>query len=379
MTDRDPARYAIVGGGRRSTFFLRLMRDMPERYQVTAVHARSAETRAAVSSAWGVRTVATVDELLGEHPPEFVIVAVPWPAAPELTSRIAGLGVPVLEETPPAPDLQAMRYLWAEVGASNLVQVADQSKYMPSHAARAEIIKRGLIGRPTSVHVSSNHLYHAVSIMRFLLGVGCDETRVSAHDFVSPIVDPHDFDGWTGDSSTVDKPTTIATLDFGAARMGLYDFTENQWFNPLRQRRLLVRGTHGEMVDDRVIRLQDPRTPVLSQIVRRQTGIDLNLEGFDLDNISFDGAAVYRNEYQGARLSDEDIAAAALVEQMAGWVRGEATAPYPLAEGLQDHLLGLAIEESARTGATVTVLREPWAESGSGHGLPPIITNGRAP
>ena len=82
--------------------------------------------------------------------------------------------------------------------------------------------------------------------------------------------------------------TTIATIAFGG-KMGVYDFTDNQWWNPLRSRRIVIRGSIGELVDDRVIRLVDPSTPVESLLIRRQTGMDLNLELLDLKHISFDG------------------------------------------------------------------------------------------
>jgi hypothetical protein len=45
------------------------------------------------------------------------------------------------------------------------------------------------------------------------------------------------------------------------------------------------------------------------------------------------------------------------------WVRGEGPPPYPLADGLQDHLLGLAIEESARVGRLVVTAAEPWTDA----------------
>ena len=82
--------------------------------------------------------------------------------------------------------------------------------------------------------------------------------------------------------------TTLATLDFGDGRMGLYDFTDNQWWNPLRARRIVVRGTRGEIVDERVTRLVDPWTPVESSLVRRQAGLDLNLEGVDITREDLD-------------------------------------------------------------------------------------------
>ena len=70
---------------------------------------------------------------------------------------------------------------------------------------------------------------------------------------------------------------------------------------------------------------------------------------------------VYRNPFNGARLSDDDIAVAALLEKTGAWARGDGPAPYPLAEACQDHLISLAIEESIATGRDVTTAIEAWA------------------
>jgi len=145
--------------------------------------------------------------------------------------------------------------------------------------------------------------------------------------------------------------------------MGLYDFTDNQWWNPLRARRIVVRGSLGEISDERVVRLLDPTTPVESRLLRRQTGVDLNLEGNDVVHISFDGRVVYRNPFAGTRLSEDDVAVADLLERTGAWARGEGPEPYPLADGLQDHLISLAIGESARTGRDVTTTTEAWVTS----------------
>jgi hypothetical protein len=222
-------------------------------------------------------------------------------------------------------------------------------------------VREGVIGEPTSVQVSSTHLYHAVSMIRGLLGVGFEPATVSARSFTAPLADPvSGDDGWHGDAEPRDRSTTLATLDFGG-RMGLYDFTDNQWWNPLRTRRIVVRGSTGELVDDRVVRLVDARTVVESHFVRRQTGLDLNLEGFDLDHISLDGRVLYRNPFLGARFSEDDLGVALLLLRTGAWARGEGPEPYPLAEGLQDHLLSLAIQESLESGGDAHVGVEPWA------------------
>jgi len=71
---------------------------------------------------------------------------------------------------------------------------------------------------------------------------------------------------------------------------------------------------------------------------------------------------LFRNPFKGLRMSDEDIAAGLLLVTMAAWVRDEGVAPYPLADGSQDHLIGLAIEEAASTGQTVSTVREAWGQ-----------------
>ena len=40
--------------------------------------------------------------------PDFVIVSVPWQVTPELTVRLVEQAIPVLAETPPAPDLPGL-------------------------------------------------------------------------------------------------------------------------------------------------------------------------------------------------------------------------------------------------------------------------------
>jgi predicted dehydrogenase len=249
--------------------------------------------------------------------------------------------------------------LWEAAGRSGLVQVAEQYLLMPSHAARAAVVRSGVIGVPAQVQVSSTQQYHAVSLIRGLLGAGRGPVTVRASRHRAPLVDPLTRAGWTGDHAPKSATTTIATLDFGEGRSGLYDFTDNQTRNQLRFRRILVRGSHGELQDDQIVRLTAPGTIVRTPLVRRQTGHDLDLRGFDTDHITFGGDVVFANPYAGLRFNDDEIATAALLQAMAAWVRGEGAAPYPLAEGMHDHLVALAIEEAADTGRTVTVSGQP--------------------
>lgn len=354
------ARFGLVGSGWRAEFFARLARQAPNRFAVAGVVSRSAERRTEVERTWQVPVHSSVEGLVAAGDCDFVIPCVPWSETPAVTREVVAAGCPVLAETPPAPDLAGLRQLWFDVGATGLVQVAEQYAYMPGHAARLVLLRDGVIGNVTSVQVCSTHLYHAVSLIRGMLGVGLGPATVQAQTFKSPLANPLNPSGWTGSTKTENLTTTLATLDFGDAQMGVYDFTDNQWWNPLRARRIVVRGSLGEIVDDSVVRLIDPHTPVESRLLRRRAGTDLNLEGVDLQHISFDGQVVWRNQFGGARFSEDDLAVAELLAQMAAWCRDEAPPPYPLAEGCHDHLISLAIGESIATNGPVTTTDPPW-------------------
>ena len=184
------------------------------------------------------------------------------------------------------------------------MQVAEQYLMLPGHAARLAVVRAGVIGTPTSVQVSSTHGYHAVSMMRGFLGAGSAVSDL-AESRCLPTLLSHRWStrcaGTPGPTTQQPKSatTTLATIDFGDGRSGLYDFTDNQWHNQLRFRRILIRGTLGEISDDRVVRLAEPHAIVRSDLHRYQLGHDLNLDGHDTEHISLDGRVVYRNPFAG--------------------------------------------------------------------------------
>jgi predicted dehydrogenase len=349
--------FAIIGGGWRAQMYVDVARQLGTLSCAAVVTPRP--------HPFAVPVFDSLDACLREVEVDFVLTATPRTVTPEVVAEAVDRELPVLAETPPAPDLAGLRALWAAVGDSGLVQVAEQYLLMPSHAARAALVAGGAIGTPTQVQVSSTQEYHAVSLIRGLLGAGRGPVTARATRFTAPLVSPLSRGGWTDDEVAHPAVTTIATLDLGEGdlgegRSGVYDFTEQQTRNQLRFRRITVRGTAGEVHDDEVVRMTGPRTLVRSPLVRRQTGHDLDLIGYDTEHISLGGEVLYRNPYPGRRWMDEEIAMATLLERTAAWVHGEGPGPYPLADGMHDQQVALAIEESADTDATVTTSREAW-------------------
>ncbi|MEZ0494115.1 Gfo/Idh/MocA family oxidoreductase [Kineococcus sp. TBRC 1896] len=357
---REPLRLGVVGTGYRAGLFLDLVARVPHLLQVTGVLGRSRASAEAVVAGRGLRVADDPAGLLATSP-ELVLVVVPAAQAAATVTDLVGRGAHVLTETPPAPDLDGLRALWDVVGASGRVQVAEQYLLFPHNAARLRVVRDGAVGGPTSVQVSSTQTYHATSMIRGFLGLGAEPVRVVASATTAPLADPIARPGWTGDAQPHPLTTTVATFDVGDGRSALYDFTQTQTRNPLRARRLVVRGSLGELVDDRVVRLADATTVLTSSLERRQTGHRQDVQGLDLDQIAFEGRVVFRNPFTGSRLSDEEIALTLLLQRAGAWARGEGPGPYPLAEAAQDHLLGLAVDEAVRTGRPVTTTSEAWA------------------
>jgi predicted dehydrogenase len=353
--------YLIVGYGWRAPFFLKPAQLFPDHFRVTGVVARDAEKGAAATERWGVPTWRTLEGALDSETPDFVIASVSWDASPDFVRACVERGIPVLCETPPAPNHDELLRLWNDVGSSGLVQIAEQYPLYPGHLARKAVIASGAIGEVNEAEVSSTHMYHAMAIIREMLEVGHQGATVraiaSTHDLATPMTHA----GWAQDASPTPAKTIRALISFEGGKVATYDFTDNQWWNPLRQDRIALRGSLGEIVDLRVTQLTGPRTFVTSHLERRQLGTELNLEGFDLDHISRGAEVLYDNRWKGGRLADDEVAVTELLRRMGDWVRGDAPPPYPLAEGSQDWALALAVEEAAATGETVTMSRQPWA------------------
>lgn len=347
-----PVPFVLVGWGYRSQAWLEAVGGIDGAECVGVVVRTPRETP--------VPAFTSLAEAVARTGARFAVASVSWDSAADVIREAVSLDLPVLSETPPSRDAEGLQRLWKAVGNSGLVQVAEQYPRYPSHTARREAVRSGILGTPTQVQVSSTQLYHAVALMRSYLDAGCGPVAVRATTVTAPLLQPLGREGWTDASDPVSAVTTHAVIDFGGSRSGIYDFTEQQTRNLLRVRRLVVRGSHGELDGDMIVHWGGPETIVTTRLERRQSGHDLDMSGFDSETINHGDKVVWRNPWPGNHWSDDMHATARILHDMAGWVDGRAPEPYPLRDGLEDALIGFAIDQSAATGQPVHTDEQPW-------------------
>ncbi|NKB69473.1 MAG: gfo/Idh/MocA family oxidoreductase [Candidatus Latescibacteria bacterium] len=353
----DPIKFGLVGSGWRGEFFLRIARACPERFTITGVIARRDERRQQISQQWGVEAFSSAEDMLARTEPDFVVTSVPWAVNPGLIEWLAGRQMPVLSETPPAPDIEALVAL-NQVGGN--IQVAEQYHLQPHHAARLALARSGLLGRVSQAQVSAAHGYHGISLMRRLLGVGYEPCTITGHRFTSPLVAGPDRDGPPDNEEIGSSSQDFLHCDFGD-RLGVFDFTGDQYFSWIRNERVLVRGERGEVINSQAVYLKDFRTPIKLDFVRHVAGANGNLEGHYLKGIQLGDQWLYENPFVPVSLSDDEIAIASCLVKMAHYVEtGEDF--YSLAEASQDHYLGLMGAQALQEGKAVETDVMPWAK-----------------
>lgn len=354
----------LIGASWRAEYFLRIARDLPERFAVARVLVHSEQSAERVAREWGVAATTSTTHFLAAARYDYVIVATPWDVTPALTTELVAAGIPVLSETPPAPDAAGLFALNAAIGSAP-VQVAEQYQYQPHHAARLSVARSGLLGDVQRARVSVAHGYHGISLVRLALGAGFESVAITAHSSVERLVAARGREGWTPTLEPITAVTTTAHLVFENA-VAEFDFNEEQYFSPIRSRRLIIAGSHGELVNDDVVWLAGPGEPRRESLYREATGIDGDLEGSHLRRILLRDTVHFENRFAPARLSDDELAVAEVMHRMAVFVQ-TGVPFYSLAEASHDHYLGMLVDRAAETGETLHSGDVPWAAAPSHH------------
>lgn len=310
-------KYGILGAGWRAEFYLRIAALCPDRFTVSGICARNPEKAEYIKEKYSANVVSTIEELLALDC-DFIVCCVNKASMTDVAADLCARDIPVLMETPMGIDTESQKRFFDRYDPRWKIQVAEQFHLQPMNAAIKAVIDSGILGEIVSVRLSCCHDYHAASLIRFLLGTGDEMPRTESATISDRVQKYNSRAGFAAPELTnSDEKLKIFRFD---GKTALYDFEGIQYFSDIRSRNLMVRGTNGEIVNDRCTYLQNG-LPISFTLERHEFGQNGNLDGLGIFRITGNGRELYRTPLPYARLSDEETAVATCLLKMDEYLR----------------------------------------------------------
>ncbi len=353
-------RFAVIGYGWRADFFYRIAKALPERFEICAGVLRTEERAKQVAQEHGVFATSVLQEAL-EKNPDFVVLCVPRAIVKDYLVELMKANVPVLCETPPAKSVAELEKLWLEKEKyQGRIEVLEQYHLQPFYQSLIGVVEKGLIGKTSTMMLSTVHGYHATSLFRKFLKLQWENCEIKGQKFGSAIVDTNGRAGFTYEGNEVSNERELITLQFDNGKVAIYDFSFQQYFSTIRGKRIQVQGVKGEIENDKVRYLDDKNRVVIQELVRRDLGICDAEVGWHHFGMQMGEHFLYENPVAPARLNDDEIAIADCLIRMKHYVdTGESF--YALEEALQDTYLSFMMEQAITEGTTLQTETQVWA------------------
>lgn len=352
-----PVRFGIVGSGWRAAYYLRIAQALPHLFEVSGLYIRSPHKYQDFIAKWRVPVHSSLASLAADS--DFVVTSVSKTASHALIKELTAMGAAVLAETPPAVSEEQLLGLMPLVEQGARIQIAEQYHLQPHHQARTALVESGRLGSIQHTQVSAAHGYHGISLLRKWLNCGPGRCEITARRYEHLVMEgPH-----RGVQPSEERLTTevqdIALFAFDNGTSGVMDFSSQQYYSPVRNQRILIRGTKGELQGNLMNRYAPGLQLETLALERVVDGQEASLIPLSLKQINLGLECLYHHPFHPAPLSDEEIAIAEALSRMAAYVIGGASF-YSLAEALQDTYLSLCIDKAIHTKSTIVTEHKPW-------------------
>lgn len=326
-------RFAVIGSGWRSLFYVRAAAAQPQKFELCALLCRGREKAEAISREYGVHTTVDEDEVKSLRP-DFVVSAVSKANMFDVCMHWLDMGFAVLSETPISLDAERLREVWRRHAAGQKIQVAEQYFLRPDYSPLIRCVESGKIGQPVSVSISAMHDYHAASMIRRLLCMDIENFAVTGKNFTFPVTNTKTRYEILTDGAVRPCAQAHLILEYSCGKTAFYDFTSEQYRSPIRNRSINVRGTRGETLDGRVYYLGE-------------------------DNLPRSGAI--RARERPKRLGEDETAITELLRGMERYIKTGAEV-YPMRFALEDAYTAILMAEAGRNEyKTFRSEKRPWA------------------
>jgi len=337
--------FAIIGGGWRTEFYIRIAKLLPHLFKINSIYIRNVQKAKEFQEKWDVPVTSSIDDLIINQQLQFIVMCISKTNATSELLKLGQLNIPILAETPPAVTIEEIKSLYQYRNELKHIAIAEQYIEQPLHASRMKLIKSGLIGEVNHAQVSVAHGYHGINLIRAWLGIGHEACTIIGTKVNDPVVEGPTRHTLPSEHRIVTPQQELAILQFANGKSSFFDFCREQYFSPIRSPRLLIRGTKGEIVSEQVNWTSVPAQYSSSEILPKVSGLRGELRPLSLEGVQFQGEWLYRNPFFPAALTEEEIAIAHTLVNMSKFVT-EGDVFYTLEDALLDTYLAIKIEQA---------------------------------
>lgn len=364
-------RFIIVGSGWRSLCYVRIAKALPNVFELCAMLCRTEEKAERMARENDIHTTTSIEECKAMKP-DFVVVVVNKTSIADVSKEWMEYGFTVLCETPAALDTDTLNELWEVHGSGGRLVVAEQYPYDPVYQTQLKLIKRGLLGAPSFLHISLAHEYHGASLMRAYLDVDARVAfTVSAKTYVFPTVETMSrYEKFT-DGRVADKKRTVGTFEFSDGKVAIYEFDSEQYRSPIRNNYVKLQGVRGEMKDNVFYWLDDANEPRKALLISEERQFTRESDNPNLQYASecreirlvqegVQDEVVYEAPFGLCGISKGETAVALLMVQTAEYDRQ--MAEQALRNTLQDAYMAILMKRAVETGEVIASEVQSWHE-----------------
>ena len=326
------AKVGFVGSGHRvRTVYGPILERLADRLEVVGFYSRSLEKAEAAARTLGGRGFGSMEQLAAAtRGPGFLVSSVDDRVNASVAQSLLGLGVPLLLETPPAWSQPQLRALARARPKELPVGVAEQFPFLPEVDIAARAARAGVFGRVLSVANDAwGYDYHGLAAARRLLGLA---RPVRATAFSQSLRDVK------GDA----RAFVSGSVKFSDGSILRHRFGPVDDIPGLER----VLRLEGELATLEIEQAEAPQTNRSRSIQRTRTAGGSER----LELAARDMREVVALPTWTRGLTDEQMAVGRHVEQMAACALYDAAPLYPLAEGIMDMEMLLALRISSELG-----------------------------
>ncbi len=330
----EKIRFAVIGSGWRSLFYLRIARALPDIFEIACVKVRGEEKKRFIEENYGFPVVMSDEEVFALRP-DFCMVAVFKSELDTVSRFYLENGMAVLCETPLTLDMDRLEAFSTFLsGGDYRFMTAEQYYLYPRYSALIKVLDSGIIGNRNFLRMGICHEYHGFSLARRLLGENGLFRPVFAKRQDYEIRQTYTrYERFT-DGSMKKNHREVVYYETDDGKVMLEDFTPECYRSPIRPVSFNVEGEKGSCRDfvfyylDECNDVHTVPLVVESRMVEREdvNPVQRNIEV--VDRITFNGESVFENRFPGAILSEDEYAIANVLLEMKKVVEGE-KAGYP--------------------------------------------------